>query len=199
MGGLLDVAGTETNAAQCSEMGEGEQVIPETQPPTQYFVQSESDNSTEFGEDTESEGEAPPSIEPRNLFPLPHLQRSRRTRAQGEPLIDYSKSILMTSEEYIAAMEEKVAKREAVAKEREARKNQAEQKKIQREESKARKEAEKARKEAERVLRRIQAERKKADRERERARRAAEQARKRQEAEARKRSRVDGGPSIPSF
>ena len=46
-----------------------------------------------------------------------------------QPLIDYSKSILMTSNEYIAAMTAKASRKEAVAREREERKLQVEQKK----------------------------------------------------------------------
>ena len=117
----------------------------------------------------------------RNLFPLPQVQRPPQRRAQeGEPLIDYSKSILMTSEDYIVAMAAKATRKQTVAKEREERKKQAELQKAQREEEKARKEAEK-------LLHCIQAERKKAEYEREKARKAVEQAPKSCDGERRRR------------
>ena len=50
-----------------------------------------------------------------------------------QPLIDYSKSILMTSYDYIAAMTAKASRKEAVAREREERKLEAEQKEAVRE------------------------------------------------------------------
>ena len=63
----------------------------------------------------------------RNLFPLPRVERrARRASQASEPLVDYSRSILMTSDEYIAAMIAKAARKEAIAKEREERKIQAE-------------------------------------------------------------------------
>ena len=123
----------------------------------------------------------------RNLFALPQIvRRTPRARRMEEPLVDYSKSIIMTSQDYIDAMEAKAARKLAVAKEREERKIQAEARKLQREEEKTRKEAEK-------VMRSIQAERRKVEREREKARKSAERARKKAEAEALKRQRRSGG------
>ena len=143
-----------------------EDCIPKTQPPVQqYFIDAQSGSKQPSSENTDSEEEVTETTARRNLFPLPQVQRPPQKQAQeGEPLIDYSKSILMTSEDYIAAMATKAARKEVVAKEQEERKNQAELRKAQCEEEKARKEAEK-------LLRRIQTERKKAEREREKARR----------------------------
>ena len=127
--------------------------IPETQPPgQQYFVDAQSGSKQPSSDTTDSEEELTNITSRCNLFPLPQVQRLLRRRAQeGEPLIDYSKSILMTSEDYITTMAAKAARKETVAKEREERKKQAELWKAQREEEKARKEAEK-------LLRHIQAE-----------------------------------------
>ena len=130
----------------------------------------DSDNPSSNSTDTEagSEGETTNNATRRNLFPLPQVERcSRKVSRERKPLINYSKSIIMTSDDYIAAVTAKATKKEAVAREREERRIQAEQKKAQREEQKACKEADK-------VLRRIQMDRKKAEREREKARKAAD-------------------------
>ena len=130
-----------------------ENCIPETQPPAQqYFVGAQSGSKQPSSDTTDSEEEVTETTIRRNLFPLPQVQRPPRRQAQeGEPLIDYSKSILMTSEDYIAAMVAKAARKEAVAKEREELMKQAELRKAQCEEEKACKEAKK-------LMRRIQAE-----------------------------------------
>ena len=157
-----------------------EDFVPETQATEgtgeQYFVDAEvgSDTPSSDSIDTKagSEGEMTNNATRRNLFPLPQVERpARRVSREGEPLIDYSKSIIMTSDDYIAAVMAKAARKEVVVREWEERKIQAEQKKAQREEEKAHKEADK-------VLHRIQMDRKKAEHERERARKAADRERK---------------------
>ena len=174
----------------CSNAG-AEDLIPETQEsPQQYFIQSES-NSDDSNGDSSSDSEGGPStMVQRNLFPLPRVEcHARRASQTAEPLIDYSESILMTSDEYIAAMIAKAARKEAVAKEREEQKIQAEQRKAQRLEEKAKREADK-------VLRRLQAEKKRADRERERLRKVIERAQKLSETEARRRGRNAPQPHL---
>ena len=116
-----------------------EDLIPETQEsPQQYFILSESNFEDSNGNSSSDSEGGPSTMVQRNLFPLPRVQcRARRTSQASEPLIDYSKSILMTSEEYISAMTAKAAQKEVVAKEREERKIQAEQRKAQRLEKKA--------------------------------------------------------------
>lgn len=57
---------------------------------------------------------------PQNLFQLSQVVHlAMRARCIGEPLVDYSKSIIMTLEDYISAMEAKATKNEVVAKEHE--------------------------------------------------------------------------------
>ena len=122
-----------------------EDLIPETQElPQQYFIQSESDCDDSNGNSSTESEEGPRTMVQRNLFPLLRIEcRARRASQTSEPLIDYSKSILMTSDEYIAAITAKAARKEVVAKEREERKIQAEQRKAQRLEEKAKREADK--------------------------------------------------------
>ena len=126
----------------------------------------------------------------RNLFPLPQVERpSHRVSRKREPLINYSKLIIMTSDDYIAAVMAKATRKEVVARERKERKIQAEQKKAQREEEKACKEADK-------VLRRIQMDRKKAEREQEKTRKAADRTRKALAVDRRRRSHGAAGVNI---
>ena len=177
----------DTNLDRAAPSNFDDECVPETQPvpqaAPQFFV--EEDPMEPLDVDCEAavnsdEEEAPPL--PPNFFELPQLVRSvRRARRDGEPLIDYSKSIIMTSEEYISTMAAKAARKEAVANEREERKKLAEQKKLQREQ-------ERAQKEAARVLRRVHADRKRAEKEREKARKDSERSRKRREAEARRQA-----------
>ena len=152
----------------------------------QFFVQPEFDCDVSSDSNSSSEPDGEDSSTRRNLFALPQVQsRGCRGSQVEQLLIDYSKSILMTSEEYITAMTAKASRKEVVAREREEWKLQAEQKKAAREQEKARKEADK-------LMRQIQAEHKKADRERERMKKAVERARKAAEVEARRRGRSIG-------
>jgi hypothetical protein len=83
----------------------------------------------------------------RRLLELPRIGPTpKRARRTDEPLIDYSKSIILTREDYISMMEEKARKKELAKKEREDRKLEADRKRIERESMKAQKEAEKQQK-----------------------------------------------------
>ena len=161
--------------------------IPESQPvDRQFFVKPESDCDLSSDSNTESEPDGKETNTRRNLFSLPQVQsRGHRGSQVEQTLIDYSKSILMTSDEYIATMTAKATRKEAVAREQEERKIQAEQKKAQREQEKAPKEADK-------LMLQIQVECKKADRECERMKKVAERASKAVEVEARRRGQSIG-------
>ena len=75
---------------------------------------------------------------------LPEIPvQPRRRRSQEEPLVDYSKSILVTSEEYMNAMELKAERKEQARKEAERRKLEGERKREARVIEKQRKEEEK--------------------------------------------------------
>lgn len=72
-----------------------------------------------------------------------------------KPLVDYSKSIILTSDNYIALMEEKCARKEALGKvnvekkqERELDKKRREEVKLRKQETKHAREEERARKKA---------------------------------------------------
>jgi len=155
--------------------GDGDpECIPETQAsaPQDFVEQLDIGYAATDGSDSEGEGGNTSDAPFRDLFLVPQVQRSLRKKiALGEPLIDYSKSIIMTSDDYIAAVTTKATKKEVVAREREERRVQVKQRKAQCEEDKARKEAEK-------LMQRIQAKRKKVEREREKLRKASERARK---------------------
>jgi len=150
-----------------------EDYIPETQSSgQQYFVNAQSGSDHPSSESSSSDVEVIDSPASRNLFPLPQVQQPQYKQAfHGKSLIDYLKSVIMTSEDYIAATMAKAIRKEVVAKERGEWKIQAQQQKAQREEEKKRHKAEK-------LLHQIQAEHKKADHELEKVRKVAEQAQK---------------------
>jgi hypothetical protein len=89
----------------------------------------------------------------RGLLQLPHIgpPPARSRREEDEPAVDFSKSVLLTSDAYITMMREKMNLKEAAAKEREERRQQAAKKKAEREASKAQQEAEKLQKAADAV------------------------------------------------
>ena len=94
-------------------------------------------SASEQGENT-----APTPIE--NFLQLPQvLVNPRRRRTREEPLIDYSKSIMMTSNEYLHSMELKAQRKEDARLESERRKVESEEKKKTREADRRKKEAEK--------------------------------------------------------
>lgn len=95
---------------------------------------------------------SPPPLEPapptaggiERFLQLPEIPvQPRRRRSQEQPLVDYSKNILVTSEEYLQAMELKAERKEQARKEAEHRKLEGEKKKEARVLEKHRKEEEK--------------------------------------------------------
>jgi hypothetical protein len=71
-----------------------------------------------------------------HLLTLPTLPVPRSRHSSSEPIIDYSKSILLTSDAYLAQMEHMSAKRTDAAKAKDARKIASEERKRKREENK---------------------------------------------------------------
>jgi hypothetical protein len=57
---------------------------------------------------------------------LPETLVNPVKRSKTEPLVDYTKSTIMTGDEYIKTMEEKVARKESIEKEKELKKKEAE-------------------------------------------------------------------------
>ena len=81
-------------------------------------MQPEFDCDLSFDSNTSSEPDGEESNTRRNLFSLPQVQsRGCRGLQVEQLLIDYSKSILITSDEYIVAMTTKATRKEAVARE----------------------------------------------------------------------------------
>lgn len=98
-----------------------------------------------------------PMEQPRSittLLCLPEVTVSRRQR-RSEPHVDYSKSIILTSDTYISLMEEKCARKEAVEKARA-------EKKLQREANKKRRAEEKSKEQENKLERKLARARKKA-------------------------------------
>ena len=90
-----------------------EDYVPETQGEggsgQQYFVEADVGSDSPEGESTNSEASSELETENtgtrQNLFPLPEVQHpGRRVSCGGELPIDYSKSIIMTSNDYIAVV-----------------------------------------------------------------------------------------------
>ena len=81
-------------------------------------------------------GSDPEGVGISRFLVLPRIPIRRSRRAAGEPLIDYSNSIILTSDNYLASMEQLAAKRDSVAKAKEQRKLEAEVRKRKREEEK---------------------------------------------------------------
>jgi hypothetical protein len=86
------------------------------------------------------------------FFELPQLPAQRRHH-QTEPLVDYTKSIIMTSEEYIQAMEAKAARKEALEHEKDQRRLEAERTRGKRAEEKRKAESQKIEKRQDRAAR----------------------------------------------
>jgi hypothetical protein len=76
-----------------------------------------------------------------HLLQLPKIVVTPTRRSKTKPLVDYTKSIIMTGDDYIKAMEEKSAQKESFVKEKELRKREAEFSKGKRAEEKIQKEA----------------------------------------------------------
>jgi hypothetical protein len=62
---------------------------------------------------------------------LPRIGQPPRCQRAIEVLVDYSKSIIRTRDEYINMMQEKEHRKEAALKEKEARKVEADKKKVE--------------------------------------------------------------------
>lgn len=129
--------------------------IPSSQPSRHHFYVGTDDSSGRAASDSDQDrdgddvmrpvagsgneqGRDPPSDREVNIAPTPietFLQlpevpvNPRRRRNREEPLIDYSKSIMMTSEEYLRSMELKARRKEDARLESERRKVEAEEKK----------------------------------------------------------------------
>jgi len=98
-----------------------EDYIPETQPiGQQYFVDAQFGNDHPSSESSNIDVEVTDILARRNLFPLSQIQQlHHKQKPHGEPLIDYSESIIMILEDYIATMMAKATRKEVSAKERE--------------------------------------------------------------------------------
>jgi hypothetical protein len=78
-----------------------------------------------------------PEITVPNFFQLPHVLVAPRKQNRAEPLVDYTKSIIMTGDDNIRAMEEKASQKEAAEKEKQSCRHEAELTKVKRTEEKA--------------------------------------------------------------
>jgi hypothetical protein len=61
-----------------------------------------------------------------HFLQLPEVQVGPGRHSNSEPLVDYTKSIIMTGDDYIKAMEEKAARKDLLEKEKELKKREAE-------------------------------------------------------------------------
>ena len=141
-------------------------MVPTSQPmPVHHFVvgtagaksapDTDSDHSTaSLTQQTAALGEdpvAPPLPPPiASLLALPGVAvaPSCKVRNSQEPLVDYSRSLLLTSDDYIAAMEEKSRRREEARVQAEIHREQAQQRRQEKEEEKMQKNLDKAEQEA---------------------------------------------------
>jgi hypothetical protein len=97
------------------------------------------EEDTGFGGDACSSSDSTTSLS--HFLQLPEVRVHTARRSSTEPLVDYSKSIILTGDEYIKAMEEKAARKELHEKEKELKKREAELTKGKRVEDKIQKEA----------------------------------------------------------
>ena len=116
-------------------------------------------NSSSLTVQTTALGEEPgaPPLPPpiTSLFAVPKVAvaPSRKLRGSHEPLVDYSCSLLLTSDDYIAAMEEKSQRHEEACIQTQICREQAQQGRQEKEEEKIRKNLERAEQEAHKELR----------------------------------------------
>ena len=82
------------------------------------------------------------------LLALPRIPTKRPRKKYQDPIIDYSKSLLLTSEDYLNAMQEKAEKREAVRREAEQRRTEMQRRRFERQAEKERRDAERAQRRA---------------------------------------------------
>jgi hypothetical protein len=123
----------------------------------QYFVGSFEPNlpsgsagfepsNSDSNQNQSHENVSQPSIH--RFLQLPQVAvQGRQRRTREEPLVDYSKSIMLTSEQYLQSMELKAERKEKARREAEVRKLEAEKRKESRAAEKLQKEAEKAQRE----------------------------------------------------
>jgi hypothetical protein len=71
-------------------------------------------------------GQSSPPSSISHFLQLPEVQAGPSRRTTSEPLVDYTKSIIMTSDAYIKAIEDKAARKEVVEKEKQVKKREAE-------------------------------------------------------------------------
>jgi hypothetical protein len=77
------------------------------------------------------------------LLEFPRVGPPHKLKRHGEPLIDYSKSIILTCEGYMNMMQEKAAQKKEIATKKEERRLEAQRKRSERELQKIQKEAKK--------------------------------------------------------
>ena len=77
-----------------------------------------------------------PSTSLSHLLQLPEILVPLVRRSSIEPLVDYSKSIIMIGDDYFKAMDEKAARKESIEKDKELRKREVEVRKGRRAEDK---------------------------------------------------------------
>jgi hypothetical protein len=94
-----------------------------------------------FGPTTDASCSFGPPTSLSHLLQLPEILVPPARRSSTEPVVDYSKSIIMTGDDYIKAMEEKAAQKESIEKDKELRKREAKVNKGRRVEVKMQKEA----------------------------------------------------------
>ena len=124
------------------------------------------DNDSDHSSSSQSEQTAPiredpgaPPLTPTitALLALPEVAvgPSRKRAGSQEPLVDYSHSLLLTSEDYIATLEEKSRRREEVQVQTQICREQAQQCRREKEEEKLRKNLERAKREAQKESRAV--------------------------------------------
>jgi len=69
---------------------------PQSKPP-HYFVADEDSSNDQAADSTDCKGEDESMSTTADLFPLPQIQRPTRRSHKTKPLVDYTKSIIMTS------------------------------------------------------------------------------------------------------
>jgi hypothetical protein len=135
--------------------------IPKSQPEAvQFFVTLEGGGADPredmaMGSDCDSDGGQGQSVlercsfqqeQLRQLLELPRIGHPPKRQRGSEVLVDYFKSIILTSDDYIQMMAEKERRKDAVMKEKEAQKLEADRKRMEQQALKARREAEKVQK-----------------------------------------------------
>ena len=121
-----------------------------------FFVQnpttpdhSSSSDSDEPDADDVTEAQGPISTSQQHFFQLLEVPSPAQRRRKQDPIIDYTKSIIMTSEDYLRAMEEKARLKEEAERARQMKKKEAEVTKLRRVEEKRSREAAKKKRQEE--------------------------------------------------